>query len=242
MERRSERRIPASSARPRSHCRGCCCSACTNPETRSASTLRGPSIPRARRRHCRCFIARMCCGSSGSRSASIARAWPNTAGSAASDISSSSSTHPDTALPAPIAAADRRPRGIARRSGALARRGQRSSYKAINAMPTGPTRNRRAKRSTSSGNKLAYEAIRRELLRAVYSPSQLQGADGLVLAQPLQRAPGQGQSALAGRRLRGARDPAARARALSGSGSRDARTPRDAAIPGQRPECRRPHQ
>ena len=37
------------------------------------------------------------------------------------------------------------------------------------------------------GNKLAYQAIRRELLRAVYSPVAAARTDGLVLAQSFQR-------------------------------------------------------
>jgi uncharacterized protein (DUF1800 family) len=45
--------------------------------------------------------------------------------------------------------------------------------KAINAMPTGPDKEQARKALNDHGNKLAYEAGRRELLRAVYSPSQL---------------------------------------------------------------------
>ena len=46
--------------------------------------------------------------------------------------------------------------------------------KAINAMPNGPDKEQARKALNERGNKLAYEAIRRELLRAVYSPSQLE--------------------------------------------------------------------
>jgi uncharacterized protein (DUF1800 family) len=49
-----------------------------------------------------------------------------------------------------------------------------AQYKAINAMPDGPDREQARKALNDQGNKLAYEAIRRQLLRAVYSPSQLQ--------------------------------------------------------------------
>ena len=47
-------------------------------------------------------------------------------------------------------------------------------YKTINAMPDGPDKEQARKTLNDHGNTLAYEAIRRELLRAVYSPSQLQ--------------------------------------------------------------------
>jgi uncharacterized protein (DUF1800 family) len=46
--------------------------------------------------------------------------------------------------------------------------------KAINAMGDGPDKEQARKTLNEAGNKLAYEAIRRDLLRAVYSPSQLQ--------------------------------------------------------------------
>jgi uncharacterized protein (DUF1800 family) len=46
-------------------------------------------------------------------------------------------------------------------------------YKAINALPDGPNKEQARKALNDQGNKLAYEAIRRDLLRAVYSPSQL---------------------------------------------------------------------
>ena len=41
-------------------------------------------------------------------------------------------------------------------------------------MPDGADKEQARKELNESGNKLAYQAIRRELLRAVYSPSQLQ--------------------------------------------------------------------
>jgi uncharacterized protein (DUF1800 family) len=49
-----------------------------------------------------------------------------------------------------------------------------AQYKTINAMPDGPDKEQARKTLNDHGNTLAYEAIRRELLRAVYSPSQLQ--------------------------------------------------------------------
>lgn len=49
-----------------------------------------------------------------------------------------------------------------------------AQYKTINAMPDGPAKEQARKTLNDHGNTLAYEAIRRELLRAVYSPSQLQ--------------------------------------------------------------------
>lgn len=47
-------------------------------------------------------------------------------------------------------------------------------YKVINAMADGPDKEQARKTLNDKGNKLAYEAIRRDLLRAVYSPAQLQ--------------------------------------------------------------------
>ncbi|MGA2776684.1 MAG: DUF1800 domain-containing protein [Steroidobacteraceae bacterium] len=49
-----------------------------------------------------------------------------------------------------------------------------TQYKDINAMADGPDREQARKALNDRGNKIAYEAIRRELLRAIYSPSQLQ--------------------------------------------------------------------
>jgi uncharacterized protein (DUF1800 family) len=49
-----------------------------------------------------------------------------------------------------------------------------AQYKAINAMPDGPDKEQARKTLNDHGNKLSYEAIRRDLLRAVYSPAQLQ--------------------------------------------------------------------
>jgi uncharacterized protein (DUF1800 family) len=46
-------------------------------------------------------------------------------------------------------------------------------HKAINAIPDGADKEEARKALNQQGNKLASEAIRRELLRAVYSPSQL---------------------------------------------------------------------
>jgi uncharacterized protein (DUF1800 family) len=52
--------------------------------------------------------------------------------------------------------------------------GVNAQYKVINAMADGPDKDQARKALNEHGNKLAYEAIRRELLRAVYSPAQLQ--------------------------------------------------------------------
>jgi uncharacterized protein (DUF1800 family) len=82
--------------------------------------------------------------------------------------------HPsETILPAPIAAQ------IAALEVAHAQplqwlAGVNSQYKEINAMPDGPVKEQARKALNDRGNKLAYEAIRRELLRAAYSPAQLQ--------------------------------------------------------------------
>jgi uncharacterized protein (DUF1800 family) len=47
-------------------------------------------------------------------------------------------------------------------------------HKAIRAMPDGPDKEQARKALYEEGNKLANEAVRRDLLRAVYSPAQLQ--------------------------------------------------------------------
>ena len=47
-------------------------------------------------------------------------------------------------------------------------------YKTINLMPDGADKEQARKTLNDHGNKLAYESIRRGLLRAVYSPNQLQ--------------------------------------------------------------------
>ena len=46
--------------------------------------------------------------------------------------------------------------------------------KLINAMPDGPDKEAARKNLNDRGNRLGYEAVRRDLLRAVYSPAQLQ--------------------------------------------------------------------
>ncbi len=50
----------------------------------------------------------------------------------------------------------------------------KEKYKLINAMPDGPDRAAARKTLNDQGNKLAYQAVRRDVLRAVYSPAQLQ--------------------------------------------------------------------
>jgi uncharacterized protein (DUF1800 family) len=49
-----------------------------------------------------------------------------------------------------------------------------AQYKNINAMPDGPDKEQARKLVNDHGSRLAYETIRRDLLRAVYSPAQLQ--------------------------------------------------------------------
>jgi uncharacterized protein (DUF1800 family) len=46
-------------------------------------------------------------------------------------------------------------------------------YKSLNAIPDGPEKEAARKAINDQGNKLAYEAVRSELLRATYSPAQL---------------------------------------------------------------------
>jgi uncharacterized protein (DUF1800 family) len=50
----------------------------------------------------------------------------------------------------------------------------RQRQKALDDIPAGPDREAARKAINDRGNRLAYESIRRELLRAVYSPDQLQ--------------------------------------------------------------------
>ncbi len=49
-----------------------------------------------------------------------------------------------------------------------------AQYKLINAMSDGADKEQARKALNDRGNRLAYEAIRRDLLRAIYSPAQLQ--------------------------------------------------------------------
>jgi uncharacterized protein (DUF1800 family) len=49
-----------------------------------------------------------------------------------------------------------------------------AQYKIINAMSDGADKEQARKVLNDGGNKLAYEAVRRDLLRAIYSPAQLQ--------------------------------------------------------------------
>jgi uncharacterized protein (DUF1800 family) len=79
----------------------------------------------------------------------------------------------DGGLPAPIAA-QINALDIARADPEKLLAEVNAQYKTINAMPDGTEREQARKTLNDHGNLLAYEATRRELLRAVYSPSQLQ--------------------------------------------------------------------
>ena len=82
--------------------------------------------------------------------------------------------HPgETALPAPIAA-QIAALEVSHADPAKWLADVNAQYKTINAMPDGPDKEQARKALNDRGNRLAYEAIRRELLRAVYSPAQLQ--------------------------------------------------------------------
>jgi uncharacterized protein (DUF1800 family) len=82
--------------------------------------------------------------------------------------------HPsDVVLPAPIAA-EIAALEVAHAQPVQWLAGVNSQYKDIKAMPDGPDKQQARKMLNERGNKLAYEAIRRELLRAAYSPAQLQ--------------------------------------------------------------------
>jgi uncharacterized protein (DUF1800 family) len=80
---------------------------------------------------------------------------------------------PDTQLPAPIAA-DIERLEVGHANPVQLLNDVNAQYKNINAMPDGPDKEQARKLLNDHGNKLAYEAIRRDLLRAVYSPGQLQ--------------------------------------------------------------------
>ncbi len=79
----------------------------------------------------------------------------------------------DIALPAPIAA-QISALEVSRADPQAWLADLNAQYKTINAMVDGPDKDQARKILNEHGNKLAYEAVRRELLRAVYSPSQLQ--------------------------------------------------------------------
>jgi uncharacterized protein (DUF1800 family) len=82
--------------------------------------------------------------------------------------------HPaDAALPAPIAAQIAELESM-QADPVRAIAGVNAQHKVINAMAGGPDKEEARKALNLEGNKLAYEAIRRGLLRAVYSPAQLQ--------------------------------------------------------------------
>jgi uncharacterized protein (DUF1800 family) len=82
--------------------------------------------------------------------------------------------HPgEAALPAPIAA-EIAVLEVSRADPAKWLADVNAQYKAINSMPDGTDKEQARKALNDRGNKLAYEAIRRDLLRAVYSPAQLQ--------------------------------------------------------------------
>jgi uncharacterized protein (DUF1800 family) len=79
----------------------------------------------------------------------------------------------DAALPAPIAA-QISALEVEHAAPAQSLAEVNARYKTINAMPDGPDKEQARKVLNDHGNKLAYEAIRRDMLRAVYSPNQLQ--------------------------------------------------------------------
>jgi uncharacterized protein (DUF1800 family) len=79
----------------------------------------------------------------------------------------------DIVLPAPIAA-QINALEVSRADPQIGLAELSTQYKTINAMADGPDQEQARKTLNERGNKLAYQAVRRELLRAVYSPSQLQ--------------------------------------------------------------------
>jgi uncharacterized protein (DUF1800 family) len=81
--------------------------------------------------------------------------------------------HPHGSLPAPIAS-EIAVLDVSHVDPLRAVAGVNAQYKTINAMPDGPDKEAARKIINDQGNKLAYEAVRRDLLRAVYAPDQLQ--------------------------------------------------------------------
>jgi len=82
--------------------------------------------------------------------------------------------HPgEAALPAPIAA-EIAALEISHADPAKWLADVNAQYKLINAMPDGADKEQARKAINDRGTRLAYEAVRRDLLRAVYSPAQLQ--------------------------------------------------------------------
>ncbi len=79
----------------------------------------------------------------------------------------------EAGLPAPIAA-EIAALEISRADPAKLLADVNAQYKSINAMPDAAEKEMARKALNDRGNKLAYQAIRRDLLRAVYSPAQLQ--------------------------------------------------------------------
>ena len=79
----------------------------------------------------------------------------------------------DSAVPAPIAA-EIEALEVSHVDAARVMADVNAQRKTINAMPDGPDKDQARKALNERGNKLFQEAARRDLLRAVYSPAQLQ--------------------------------------------------------------------
>ena len=175
MQRRSERRIPASLGAAALALTGALLFGCTNPETRSASTgsnaSTGKHPPNAAaalpvfHREDLLWLERVTFGLDSASVAEYRRLGR-------SRYLEQQLTHPDMALPAPIETAIA---GLEVSRADLVRSlaEVKERYTIINDMPGGPDKEQARKELNESGNKLAYQAIRRELVRAVYSPSQL---------------------------------------------------------------------
>jgi uncharacterized protein (DUF1800 family) len=171
VERRSERRIPARLGAAALALPGLLLG-CTNPDTRSASTLSGPkhspsaaaALPVFHREDV-LWLERVTFGLDSASVAEYRRLGR-------ARYLEQQLTHPDTALPAPIETAIAGLE-VSRADPVRSLAEVKERYKAINDMPSGPDKEQARKALNESGNKLAYQAIRRELVRAVYSPSQL---------------------------------------------------------------------
>jgi uncharacterized protein (DUF1800 family) len=172
VQRRSERRIPARLGAAALALPGLLLLGCTNPETRSASTVSGPKhAPNAAaalpvfHREDVLWLERVTFGLDSVSVAEYRRLGRER-------YLEQQLTHPDMALPAPIETAIVGLE-VSRADPVRSLAEVKERYKVINDMPNGPDKEQARKELNESGNKLAYQAIRRELVRAVYSPSQL---------------------------------------------------------------------
>ena len=109
-------------------------------------------------------------------------------------------------------------------------------------MPDGADKEQARKALNDRGNKLAYEAIRRDLLRAVYSPAQLQEQMVWFWLNHFSVFQYKANLRWLVGRLRGARDSTACLRAFQRSRDGEFGASGDAAVSGQQSKRRGTHQ